>query len=171
MPNTRANNLDADGLTFVMLRLDARDAEKAKHRMNLASVNEVLKNGQIESICFGPNRWVLTSESLSAAEILVLIGERLASLVYHATDYASALESMTLKSKQATEIIASGTGLDIRPEVFKDGDCARTRLANIPVIIIVRSENHFNLLVGYGYRRYLSDWLADAAEIADLVKA
>jgi sarcosine oxidase subunit gamma len=61
-------------------------------------------------------------------------------------------------------VLSKSCGLDFHPRRFALGHCARTRFAQIPVLIdCVDALPRFELYVQKSYSHYLEDWLIDAA--------
>jgi sarcosine oxidase subunit gamma len=61
-------------------------------------------------------------------------------------------------------LLSKGCGLDLHPRSFPAGRCARTRFAQIPVVLDCPDEDsRFDMYAGRSYRQYLHEWLLDAA--------
>ena len=86
-----------------------------------------------------------------------------ASLACAVTDLSDALETIALDGPDAAAVLARGCGLDLREESFGERACARTRLAQLPVLIRKATAARFELVVDRSAARYLEDWLRDAA--------
>ena len=106
-------------------------------------------------LCLAPAEWLLIDDDTAPVPDepgLVL------------TDATDGIAVLNLRGPLARDILSKGCGLDFDPRVFSVGRCARTRLAQLPVIVdCVDEEPRFDLYVPRSYLRFLSDWLDDAA--------
>jgi sarcosine oxidase subunit gamma len=69
-----------------------------------------------------------------------------------------------VRGSAARELLSKGCGLDLHPESFPAGHCARARFAQIPVVIECLEEPpRFEMTVARSYLQYLQSWLEDAA--------
>lgn len=106
-------------------------------------------------LCLAPAEWLLISDGASPVpdeQGLVL------------TDATDGLAVLSMRGPLVRDILSKGCGLDFEPHAFPIGRCARTRLAQLPVIVdYIDEEPRFDLYVPRSYLRFLSDWLEDAA--------
>ena len=79
------------------------------------------------------------------------------------TDLSDALVTIALEGSDAGAVLARGCGLDLRAGSFGVQACARTRLAQLPVLIRRSTSFRFELVVDSAAARYLQEWLVDAA--------
>jgi len=79
------------------------------------------------------------------------------------TDLSDALVTLALDGPDAGAVLMRGCGLDLREAVFGIRACARTRLAQLPVLIRKPVSSRFELVVDRAAAQYLQDWLMDAA--------
>jgi sarcosine oxidase subunit gamma len=79
------------------------------------------------------------------------------------TDLSDALVTFALEGPDAAAVLARGCGLDLRASSFGALACARTRLAQLPVLIRRPATSRFELVVDSAAAQYLQDWLMDAA--------
>ncbi|MFT7653878.1 MAG: sarcosine oxidase subunit gamma [Candidatus Azotimanducaceae bacterium] len=80
-------------------------------------------------------------------------------------DYSSALKVFRVSGDLARQVLASGTGIDLRPGSFAVGSSCRTRFAQIAAIIEAVSAECFDLFVGRSFEEYLMMWLAETSDI------
>ena len=86
-----------------------------------------------------------------------------ASLPCAVTDLSDALVTIGLEGPDAGAVLARGTAIDLRAGSFGVQSCARTRLAQLPVLIRRPAASRFELVVDSSAAQYLQDWLMDAA--------
>ena len=80
-------------------------------------------------------------------------------------DVTDALVSFEIHGPATRDVLSKGCGLDFHPRSFLPGQCARTRFAQIPVLIeCIDESSRFELSVAQSYSAYLHSWLKDAAE-------
>ncbi len=121
--------------------------------------------GRGRILCVGPLDWFMVMEDLSAVQAL------LDQLKPYARDEGLIIVDLShshatfeVQGPAACELLAKGCGLDFHERVFTAGRCARTRLAQMPVLIERRdNQGHFELHAPRSYAQYLLEWLADAA--------
>lgn len=120
--------------------------------------------GEVRLLSFSPGEWLVVSERMDGPKL----GEKLERQVRGegivAVDLSSAVKVLTLQGPATRAALAKGCGLDLHPERFPAGHCARTRLAQLAVIVdCVDPAPRFDLYVGRSYVKYLMSWLNDAA--------
>lgn len=122
--------------------------------------------GDARKLCVGPADWLVTTATMDAAALRRAIASELPQEGSVIVDLTQALAVTRLRSERARMFLASGCGLDLHPDRFGPGQCARARLANVPVVIDCRAGHEFELYVARSYGAYLQAWLADAASSA-----
>lgn len=85
------------------------------------------------------------------------------NLLCAVTDISDALATFALEGPDASAVLARGCGLDLHVASFGAQACARTRLAQLPVLIRRPASSRFELVVDRAVAQYLQDWLMDAA--------
>mgnify|MGYP001825547075 CR=1 FL=1 len=156
-------------LNVVMLKVTLSAAREAIEQMNLATPL-TRRAGNPSSYWYGPDCWYLASNSKTANEIINECETRLGSILYNAVDYSASLAAFRVSGNDASDILASGTGIDLRPSKFPADSSNRTRLAGILAMITAR-ENGYELFVERSYARYMEDWLNDTASIISMATA
>jgi sarcosine oxidase subunit gamma len=81
-----------------------------------------------------------------------------------AVNLSQRLAVLRLKGPATQAVLAKGCGLDLHPRHFPVGRCARTRFAQLPIVVdCIDATPQFDLYVGRSYLPYLISWLNDAA--------
>jgi sarcosine oxidase subunit gamma len=115
-------------------------------------------------LTLAPGEWLLASDAQSPSAIHQQLAAELAGQGAVLVDVTDGLGALELRGSLARELLSKGCGLDFHPSAFPVGRCARTRFAQMSAIIEhVDAAPSFHIYVARSYRRYLSDWLADAA--------
>src|SRR5690606_9491183 len=90
--------------------------------------------GRTRVLCVGPAEWLIVSEEDSAAAVHERVQSELGASGLAAADLSEALVTFQLSGSRVRDVLSMGCGLDFHPRAFPPGRCARTRLAQIPVI-------------------------------------
>jgi heterotetrameric sarcosine oxidase gamma subunit len=111
----------------------------------------------------GPDAWLLVSAQHGAGDLMeaVRLGCKRRSCA--ATDISDANVTLAIEGPQAADLLARGCGLDLADAAFGQDACARTRLAQLPVVLRRVSHERFELTVDRSAAQWLLDWLQDAA--------
>jgi sarcosine oxidase subunit gamma len=140
-------------------------SRKAHFKSQLASPSSVA-DGDPRSLWIGPDHWLLISNSMKSDSIISNCKEWLGQTLYNAVDYSAALSVLRICGVNAGELLATGCGLDFRPEKFPIGMCCRTRLAQIAAVIVRETAEQFDVYIDRSYGTYLLDWLNEASSIS-----
>lgn len=111
-----------------------------------------------------PDTWLVESALHEAADLVSAVRAGCGRRSFAVTDASDSLVTIAIEGALAAALLARGCGLDFGPEAFGNAACARTRLAQLPVVLRrVTSERH-ECLVDRSAAQWLYDWLEDAAE-------
>lgn len=154
--------------SIVSLRVSRNALDQARARFQLAEAPGVA-GVDPQALPLGPDRWLLVSDSRSTAVLLESCSQALTGVTHIALDYSSALVVLSIAGSNARLLLATGTGIDLRPDHFPVDSCCRTRLAQIPVVIVTRFPDAFDVYVDRSYNDYLRDWLEESIRV--LMKA
>ena len=118
--------------------------------------------GRVRILTLGPAEWWLVGREISAeVEALSAVEREAQGLVI--SDFSSAISVFEVSGAGARALFAKACGLEIDGAAFLIGTCARTRFANLSVVIdLVQGPDRFELYVGRSFTPYLTAWLADA---------
>jgi sarcosine oxidase subunit gamma len=127
------------------------------------------KSGSLHVLCLAPGEWLIfTKKSLAELKAQLLPALRLEGIAF--TDWSDALVTLLVEGPLARTLLSQACGLDLDPKAFPPGHCARTRFAQIPVILQSLSESRCELSVAGSYFGYLHEWLSDSnAEWSDII--
>lgn len=112
----------------------------------------------------GPDGW-LVLDGNGAAEPGTLVAEltTLLSGMHNSVVEVSANRTvLELTGEDRHEILSTGCGLELHPRSWRDGICAQTLLARVPVLLQERSRAT-RVFVRPSFADHLVDWLLDAA--------
>jgi sarcosine oxidase subunit gamma len=106
----------------------------------------------------GPGQWALFGPP---GEIADRVEAACRGRLHHLADVSSGYRLWILTGAAAPRLINSGCSLDLHPRVFGEGRCARSVLAQIPILLIRRPDG-LDLLAESSLAHYLRSWLARA---------
>jgi sarcosine oxidase, subunit gamma len=121
-------------------------------------------SGNVEVLCIGPSDWLAISHEISGTALAQTLNERFAGSAFRATNLSSALTRIRVEGIDARALLAKGCSLELHPQVFVAGRTARTRFANIPVVIRCIDVATFECIVARSHTQYAEAWLTDGAE-------
>jgi sarcosine oxidase, subunit gamma len=152
---------------IVRLQLGARsqktvNALKVAGRPMPVAVNSW--SGDDPIICrIAPDTWLFSSALHEAAEIVPAVRTGCGRRSYAVTDVSDSLVTLWIEGASAPALLARGCGLDLSVGAFGSQACARTRLAQLPVLIRRATPERFECVVDRSVAQWLYDWLVDAA--------
>jgi sarcosine oxidase subunit gamma len=128
-----------------------------------ASVGAVAE-GLPRVLCTGPGEWLLVYAPSEGARLRNILAPELTSQGFALVDLTDGLAVFEVSGSHVREVLAKSCGLDFDSRYFGAGHCARTRFAQISVVIdCAESLGVFQLYVPRSYAPYLKNWLLDAA--------
>ena len=154
-------------LPWFPVQVDVRVApEDADSRLELPLEPNTAAGQDPEILWLGPNEWLFVRpdpEPDADGEALArTLGEALAGVHHSAIDVSSNRAAFDLLGSDRLEVLSKGCGLDLHPRAWRDGRCAQTMLATVPVILHERASMT-RVLVRPSYVPYLDRWLGDSA--------
>ncbi len=154
-----------ENLSIVSLKVSRKSLESARNRLQLTSPTSAIGSDP-RSFWLGPDRWLLVSNLTTPDVIVRNCKETLAEILHNAVDYSAGLVVLRIVGPNAAQLLATGSGIDFRPEKFPIGMCCRTRLAQIAAVIVTETPEQFDIYVDRSYGNYLNDWLTEASSIS-----
>jgi heterotetrameric sarcosine oxidase gamma subunit len=116
------------------------------------------------SMRIAPDAWLLESALHEAADLVPAVRAGCGRRSFAVTDVSDALVTIAVEGALATALLARGCGLDFSPGTFGNAACARTRLAQLPVVLRRVTSERFECLVDRSAAQWLYAWMEDAAE-------
>jgi heterotetrameric sarcosine oxidase gamma subunit len=121
-------------------------------------------SGPMHVLCTAPGDWLIVSQVFTPSNLREYVVPDLSRHGLVLTDLTAGLTVLEVGGSAARDVLSKGCGLDMHVRSFPVGRCARTRFAQIPVLIdYVDPLIRFELYVSRSYTDYFRDWLADAA--------
>jgi len=120
-------------------------------------------DGQV--IWLGPDEWVVDLAADGAAPRIAALQAAVAGKFAVVLDITAGRTCLAIRGAAAVDLLRKGCPLDLHPQVFGAGACARTILARVGVLLLcVEAGRLYHLVVDRSYADYLWHWLADAAQ-------
>ncbi|MEX2202554.1 MAG: sarcosine oxidase subunit gamma family protein [Actinomycetota bacterium] len=121
-------------------------------------------NGR-DVLWLGPDEWLVLdgTGATEPAELLAELRTLLSGTHHSVVDVSANRTVLELIGDDRYQLLSTGCGLDLHPRSWRDGMCAQTLLARVPVILQERS-GATRVFVRPSYAEWLLDWLLDAAE-------
>jgi sarcosine oxidase subunit gamma len=123
--------------------------------------NTVLLSGDRSTLWLGPDEWLVTSEDLQAAAIVMELEETLEVRHHAVVDLSANRAVVDLAGDDALDLLATGCSLDLHRRVWHAGMCAQTIFARAPVILEQR-DRATRVFVRASFANYLIDRLLAA---------
>ena len=111
-----------------------------------------------------PDGWLLVGDRSDGAALAATV-RRDCNRRATAVDVSDALVGFELAGPRVRDLLARGTTLEVDGATLAPGRCARTRLAQLPVILRPLAAGHIELIVDRGPAAWLRDWFIDAGSL------
>ena len=125
-----------------------------------------VSEGAVRALCTGPQDWLVVWPQDASMYEAVLV-DRAAAEGFFLADLSDAYSAWNLRGVRARELLSKGCALDLHPRSFCEQHCARTRFAQIPVVLSCVRPDEFEIYALRSYARYLHAWLMDACELLE----
>ncbi len=132
------------------------------HRGDTRCLEQLKLADGVRCLPAGPDRGLVISDSVDVGTMLAQCQSQLSGVIA-VVDVSDANVSLRIAGGHAREVLASGTGLDLRESVFSIGSCTRTRLAGIGAIVESTESHVFEITVDRSFKRYLKEWFSETA--------
>jgi heterotetrameric sarcosine oxidase gamma subunit len=117
------------------------------------------------ALWLAPDGWLVVSGNEDGAALAARLRDACAGLTAAAVDVSDSLVTLELRGARIRDLLVRGTGLTLNDGTFNEGFCARTRFAQLAVILWPRARDRVSLIVDRGPAQWLHDWLIDAGRL------
>ncbi len=129
--------------------------------------NTVVRSPGLCCHWLGPNEWLITAKRPEVS-IMKDLEDSLSGLHVAITDLTGGQSLLEIGGRQSRDVLSAACTLDLHPDVFMQGSCAQTILAQSNVLITPTFASSvgcvFEVLVRRSYADHLIRWLMDAAQ-------
>lgn len=137
-----------------------QDVLASELNLGLPPPGETRVRGPYALFWLSPAEWLLECPVKDTVALRSALTRRLARPLAVVTDMTDAFACFDLIGARTGDVLASGSSLDLRADIFPAGRVARTSLAGTPAIIRKTGEPHdFRCLVDRSFARHMRDWL------------
>jgi sarcosine oxidase, subunit gamma len=154
---------------MVALRVDPRDdaaraAVETALRAALPQANRTIACAGGAALWLGPDEFLIISEPGEEASLVTTLSAALRGLRGAVVDVSDSRTIIALSGKQARDLLAKGSGLDLHLRSFAPGQCAQSFLTKIKIALHQLDDTpSYHIIVERSVAEYLFLWLADAA--------
>jgi sarcosine oxidase, subunit gamma len=162
----RADDLGHVGAREVGLlaQVDVRvDASAAPHVFP-RDANTWLTDGDRDVLWLGPDEWLVLGPPGTERAIGDQLERALGSAHHSVVDVSAARTVVEFSAGDRLDVFSHGCGLDLHPRSWRDGMCAQTLLARIPVILQERTAST-RVFVRPSYANHIVDWLVHVVDV------
>ena len=112
----------------------------------------------------GPDEWLIEVAAAAESELAASLESTLSDLHAAVVVVGDAHITLSLSGPKAVEVLAKGMTLDLDPDHFPAGCCARSLLAKAPVLLHRPGADFlYEVTAARSFADYISHWLRDAA--------
>lgn len=130
----------------------------------MPAVGATAAAGEFRVLGLAPGEWLVVSDHADGAKIQEVLQSGLEGECFALVDLSDGLLGLRMQDRAVRDILSRSCGLDLHPQLFPAGRCARTRFAQLPVTLDCRDDPQvFELYVARSYASWLRSWLIDSA--------
>jgi sarcosine oxidase, subunit gamma len=119
-------------------------------------------------LALGPEEWLMVCDSVDGPSLHAAVADLARTQGMAAVDLSHGMICLRVGGTAVRDVLSMGCGLDLHTRSFPAGNCTRTRLAQLAVVIeCTHPEPRYELYVGTSHAAYLEGWLRDAAAGTD----
>ena len=126
--------------------------------------NTWIANGDREALWLGPDEWLIVGPPGTDDSISKDLERALAGLPHSVVEVSAARAILEVEPAVRLDLLPQGCGIDLYPPSWREGMCAQTLLARVPVILQER-EAGTRVFVRPSLANYLVDWLIHVAGV------
>jgi len=126
--------------------------------------NTWVANGHRETLWLGPDEWLIVGPPDTEGSISKDLERALAGLPHSVVEVSAARAILEVESAVRLDLLPQGCGIDVHPRSWREGMCAQTLLARVPVILQER-EASTRIFVRPSFANYLVDWFLQVVNV------
>jgi sarcosine oxidase subunit gamma len=149
-------------LAQVSLRLEIVEALGPHPVLPPTAPNTWTSIDERELLWLGPDEWLVLGPAGTGPDVVRWLEETFAPLRRSVVDVSANRSALELSGPERLDRLAAGCGLDLHPTSWRNGMCAQTLLARVPVLLQERDEVT-RLFVRPSFAGYVVDWLLATA--------
>ncbi|HEY0938720.1 MAG TPA: sarcosine oxidase subunit gamma family protein [Steroidobacter sp.] len=114
-------------------------------------------------LCLRPDQRLLLVEPPGGADLVERLRAEAPDDV-HMLEAGARFTELSIVGRDASALLNCGCSLDLRLSAFPVGSCASTRVLQVPVILLRRAIDHFDVFVERPLATHLIEWAASASD-------
>jgi heterotetrameric sarcosine oxidase gamma subunit len=125
------------------------------------AANRAVVADDLAVLWHGPGQWLIVR-----APAATQLADKLAGVCAEdaaVVDLSHARSVLRFEGEGARDVLASGTGIDLRPAHFAPGACALTALGKIGALLHALAPDTIDVYVPRSYAQAFAEWLEHAA--------
>lgn len=126
--------------------------------------NTVSTADSVSVYWLGPDEWLIITSAEQCASLERSLRQAFGQITAAVTDISSGQTLIRIAGEQAVWVLRKACTLDLHSGVLSSETCQQTVLANVDVIVRLRSDHAYELIVRRSFAEYLWRWLQDAAQ-------
>lgn len=113
------------------------------------------------ALWLGPDERLLLAPVNGAGRLREELDSALQGLAHSLVDVSQRQSAIAVAGPAARDLLAAGCPLDLDPEAFPVGMCARTLFAKAEVVLWQRRAGEFHLEVARSFTDYVLEWMRE----------
>ena len=113
------------------------------------------------ALWLGPDEQLLLAPAGQAQGLQSEFAAALQGLAHSLVDVSQRQSAFVVGGPRARDLLASGCPLDLDPEAFPSGMCARTLFAKAEVVLWRRAAQEYHLEVARSFSGYVLEWMRE----------
>jgi sarcosine oxidase, subunit gamma len=126
--------------------------------------NTWIANGDSEALWLGPDEWLIVGSPGTEDSISKDLERALTGLPHSVVDVSAARAILEVEPGVRVDLLPQGCSIDLHPRSWREGMCAQTLLARVPVILQER-ETGTRIFVRPSFANYFVDWFIHVAGV------
>ena len=151
---------EVEALAHVDVRVDSAPASVGLP----LEPNTWIANGDREALWLGPDEWLIVGPPGTEDSISKDLERALVGLPHSVVDVSAARAILEVEPAVRLDLLPQGCGIDLHPRSWREGMCAQTLLARVPVILQER-ETSTRIFIRPSFANYLVDWFVHVAGV------
>lgn len=109
-----------------------------------------------------PDEYLIVALSRESAGLEARVREAMGDAPGAVCDVSAQRTTVELSGAVVRDVLAHGCSIDLHPSVSPPGTCVQTLLARTGIVLLVRENDEFTVLVRSSFAGYFAAWLTDA---------
>lgn len=125
--------------------------------------NTTTGKGDVSALWLGPDEWLIKTNDGDEVALAGSLQQAVAGQHAAITQLSDNYIIFRVCGAESRAVLSQGAGIDLHPQAFKPGQCARTSMGKMGVILHqLDNEASYDVYALRSYADYLNDWLAAA---------